>query len=170
MYGSESLVCSETTPGCDPDTCPGISCVESAPDCDGSECKPKTGNMVGPTADGVDYRMENTKSECDTFEETFTEVNGNYLLDPECNPWTDGGAGSLRVIIIPIVDEFGDGSSDDLGIQSFAVMYLEGYQNDMCKGNECEIQGRFIKNAITVQGLTGEYDPNAYIQLSKLAE
>ncbi len=69
-YGSDSTICSEGTAGCAPADCPGASCVETAPECDGYECRPKTGNMTGPTRNGVDYRMDNTTAACDTFAET----------------------------------------------------------------------------------------------------
>jgi len=173
-YGSDSSLCAISTPGCDPAGCPGQypdGCAETAPECDGPNCKPKTGNMVGPTADGVDYRMNNTTTACDTFEEAFSkDASGNYRMSTECNPWLEGNEDSLRIIIIPIVDSFGNGSSDDMEVQGFALMYLEGYEKNKCKGNQCEVKGRFIKNAVTVPGLTGVYDPSAPLQVSRLAE
>ena len=170
MYGSTSTVCSVYVSGCDASDCPGASCAETAPECDGSLCRPKTGNMTGPTRDGVDYRMDNTDASCDTFDETFTLSGGSYRLDAGCNPFTDGGSGSLRVIIIPIIDDFGNGSSDDVEIQGFALMYLEGYDNGACQGNSCEIKGRFIKNNVTIPGLTGGYDPDSSLYVWKLTE
>ena len=170
-YGSDSMLCAVNTPNCDPDGCPGDSCAETAAECDGPNCKPKTGNMVGSTANGVDYRMDNTGAGCDTFEEAFTQDgSGNYRMNNDCNPWLDNNEDSLRIIIIPIIDSFGSGSSDDMEIRSFALLYLEGYDSDKCKGNECEVQGRFIKNAITIPGLTGVYDPSAPLQVTRLAE
>lgn len=170
-YGSDSTVCSESTAGCAPADCPGASCVETAPECDGYECRPKTGNMTGPTRNGVDYRMNNTTAACDTFAETFQQdASGNYRLDPDCNPWLDGGSGSLRVIIIPVVEAFGNGSSDPLKVESFALMYLEGYEAGACTGNSCEINGRFITNAITVPGLVGEYDNDSSLVFWRLSE
>jgi hypothetical protein len=158
-------------PGCATSDCPGSACVETAPECDGAMCKPKTGNMTGGTRDGVDYRMDNTVAACDTFEETFRLSGGIYRLNPWCNPFTtDGEPGSLRVILIPIIDEFGNGSSDDVEIRGFGLMYLEGYEDGKCSGNSCEVKGRFIKNAITIPGLTGSYDPNASVHVWKLTE
>ena len=161
-YGATSVVCAVTTPGCDES--------ETAPQCDGAECTPETGNMTGATRDGVDYRIENTGSDCDEFDEVFfgNEDDG-YTLNVHCNPWADG-SDSLRVIIIPVVDEFGSGSSDDLEIQSFALLFLEGYDAGKCKGNECEIKGRFIKSDVTVSGLAGTYDEDAPMQTVKLSE
>ena len=161
-YGSVSVVCAVTTPGCDES--------ETAPECDGAECTPKTGNMVGPTRDGVDYRIQNTSEDCDEFDEVFFgNDDDGYTLNVHCNPWADG-SDSLRVIIIPVVDSFGNGSSDELEIQGFALMFLEGYDNAMCKGSECEVKGRFIKSHVTVSGLAGTYDEDAAMQTVKLSE
>jgi hypothetical protein len=170
MYGSTSTVCSIWVSGCDTADCPGSACAETAPECDGALCRPKTGNMTGPTRDGVDYRMNNTSAACDSFDEAFTLSGGSYRLDAECNPFNDSGTGSRRVIIIPIVDEFGNGSSDDLEVQGFALVYLEGYDNGKCQGNSCEIKGRFIKNNVSIPGLTGAYDPASTLVTQRLTE
>jgi Flp pilus assembly protein TadG len=170
MYGSTSTVCSIWVSGCDDSDCPGASCAETAPECDGALCRPKTGNMTGPTRDGVDYRMDNTSAGCDSFAEAFTLSGGSYRLNAQCNPFNGSGTGSLRVIIIPIVDEFGNGSSDDLEIQSFALMYLEGYDNGKCQGNSCEVKGRFIKNNVTIPGLAAAYDPSSTLRTQRLTE
>jgi hypothetical protein len=128
--------------------------------------------MTGPTRNGVDYRMNNTSTACDTFAEAFTLSGGSYQLNAACNPFNGSAPGSRRVIIIPVIDQFGNGSSDDVVIQGFALMYLEGYDNGKCQGNSCEIKGRFIKNALTIPGLTGRnaYDPSTSIQFMRLAE
>lgn len=170
MYGSTSTVCSIWVSGCDAGDCPGSSCAETAPECDGSLCRPKTGNMTGPTRDGVDYRMDNTSEACDSFAEAFTLTGGDYKLNAGCNPFNGSGTDSRRVIIIPIIDDFGNGSSDDLEIQGFAMVYLEGYDSGKCQGNECEIKGRFIKNNVTISGLAGTYDPGSYLVSQKLSE
>jgi hypothetical protein len=114
--------------------------------------------------------MGNTSASCDTFDEAFSLSGGSYRMNAACNPFIDSGAGSRRVIIIPVIDEFGNGSSDDVEIQGFALMYLEGYDKGKCQGNSCEIKGRFIKNALTVPGLTGGYDPDSSLFVWKLTE
>jgi hypothetical protein len=162
MYGSTSTVCSVNMPGCSSGT-------ETSPECTGALCKPKTGNVTGSTRDGVDYRTDNTDAACDTFDEVFFDAGSSYRLNTRCNPFIEGSLDSLRVIIVPVVDEFGNGSAD-VEIQSFALMFLEGYEDGKCSGSSCEVKGRFIKNAISIPGLTGEYDPNATLFVWRLTE
>jgi hypothetical protein len=128
--------------------------------------------------------MNNTSTACDTFAETFTGPNadGKYVLVPDCNPWTDGPGScpdpdppppalcSRRVIIIPIVDGFGNGGSDPTEIQGFALLYLEGYDGGKCQGSNCEIKGHFVRAEVTVNGLSGVFDPESSIQFTKLVE
>jgi hypothetical protein len=188
--------------------------------------------MVGATENAVDFRMDNTSSTCDTFEEVFSEATAyskekyetmerfaeaqassggrlsappptdtpaptstpvpatvtpitgsgsdqEYHLNPECNPWIDGPGkcpddndGTLcsrRVIIIPVIDSFGNGS-EDVTIIRFALMFLEGYGDDGCNGNDCEVQGRFVRAEVTTGALSGVYDPEASIQFTRLSE
>jgi hypothetical protein len=182
-YGANSFICAVGTPNCSTGACPGTypsGCAETAPSCDGPECDPETGNMVGPTRDGVDFRMSNTSTACDTFAEAFgTPDPGTrlYHLASQCNPWLEGNQCpqtatpcSRRVIIIPVIDQFGNGASDPLTIQSFALMYLEGYDDGKCQGNSCEIKGEFVKADINARALAGTYDPDASITFTKLVE
>jgi hypothetical protein len=175
-YGSTNYACAEGTPNCTPGACPGTYpdvCSETSPECDGPECTPETGNLVGQTRTGVDYRMDNASSACDSFAETFSgpdPATGRYFLDPQCNPWIDGGTGGTRVIIIPIVDSFGNGASDPATITGFALVYLEGYDDGKCTGNSCEIKGRFVRADLSANALAGEYDPDALVQFSRLTE
>ena len=174
-YGSSNYACAEGTPNCTPGACPGTYpevCSETSPECDGPECTPETGNLVGPTRTGVDFRMSNASSACDSFTETFSgpDSSGRYFLDPQCNPYIDGSSGGTRVIIIPIVDTFGNGTSDPATITGFALVYLEGYEDGMCTGNSCEIQGRFVRADLSANALAGIYDPDALVQFSRLTE
>jgi Flp pilus assembly protein TadG len=115
---------------------------------------------------------------------TVTPTSGDgsdelYHLNPECNPWIDGpgkcpddNPGTLcsrRVIIIPIIDSFGNGS-EDVTVIRFALMFLEGYQPGDCTGSDCEIQGRFVRAEVTTGALSGVYDPEAPIQFTRLSE
>lgn len=185
MYGSQYYACAVSALNCSVNDCfAGASfpnsCAEDAPECDGPDCIPQTGNVIGPTRTGVDFRMNNTSTACDTFEETFTSLGGGaYNLDPDCNPWIDGpgkctgndpGLCSRRVIIIPVVDSFGSGTSDPTTIQRFALVYLEGYDASKCQGNVCEIKGRFVRADVTTGALSGTYDPNAAVQFARLSE
>ena len=182
MYGSNSYACAVTAPNCTTGACPGIYptvCAETAPDCNGPECTPQTGNMTGPTRTGVDFRMTNTTSSCDTFAETFTgpDLNGKYHLVPACNPYITGPGHctspttvcSRRVIIIPVIDAFGGGAATPVTIQRFALVYLEGYTGT-CTGNSCDVQGRFVNADLTTSALAGSYDPTALIHFVKLSE
>ncbi len=183
-FGSTAYACAVTAPNCTAGACPGVypeQCAETAPECDGPECTPQTGNLIGPTATGVDFRMDNTMPECDTFDEVFSTpdpITGKSTLDPDCNPWTDGPGKctsntdicSRRVIIIPVVDTFGSGASDPATIQRFALMFLEGYDDGKCQGNACEIKGRFVSADINTRALAGEYDEDALIHFTRLSE
>lgn len=182
-YGSQDYACAEGTANCTTGACPGTypaTCAENSPTCDGPECTPETGNVIGPTREAVDFRMNNTSATCDTFAETFTLLStGKYHLEANCNPWTDGPGEctsnavgflcSRRVIVIPVVDEFGNGASDPLTIQRFALMYLEGYEGT-CTGNDCEIRGRFVQADLNARAFAGAFDPEASIHFVKLVE
>ena len=181
-YGSNTFACAATAPNCTTGACPGAYpnvCAETAPECNGPDCSPQTGNMTGPTRTGVDFRMNNTSAACDTFAETFTgpDANGKYHLTPNCNPYVSGPGEcttptmlcSRRVIIIPVINAFGNGSSTPVTIQRFAMVYLEGYTGT-CTGNSCDVQGRFVNADLTTSALAGSYDPTALIHFAKLSE
>lgn len=182
MYGSSTVACAQTAANCTTGACPGTypdSCAETAPECDGPDCTPQTGNLIGPTRTGVDFRMNNTMASCDTFTEVFPiDGSGVYHLNPDCNPYIDGPGKCLtptstcsrRVIMIPVVDNFGNGASDPATIQRFALVFLEGYDSGKCQGNNCEIKGRFVRADLTTGALAGSYDPTALVHFAKLVE
>lgn len=180
-YGSTTYACAETAVNCVTGACPGTypaTCAETSPECDGPDCSPQTGNVIGPTRTGVDFRLGYTMPECDTFTETFgtPDAGGIYDLNPTCNPWTEGPGKcdsntdicSRRVIIIPVVDSFGNGQSS-VTIQRFALVYLEGYEGT-CTGNSCDILGRFVQAELTTRALAGLYDEDALIHFVRLTE
>lgn len=182
-YGSGTVACAVTAPNCVASACPGTYpsvCAETSPECDGPECDPQTGNMVGPTRTGTDFRMTYTSTECDSFEKAFPtqDANGVYDLNPDCNPWLDGPGKcdtatdlcSRRVLIIPVIDDFGNGGSDPVTLQRFALVYLEGYESGKCSGDSCEIMGHFVKADVNPFGLAGSFDPTALIHFVRLAE
>ncbi len=185
MYGSQDFACAVTAPNCTVGACAtGIypaPCAENSPTCVGPECTPQTGNLIGPTATGVDFRMNNTSAACNTFDAAFSSLGaGKYHLNADCNPWTSGPGActsnaigflcSRRVIVIPVVDSFGSGASTPTTIQRFALVYLEGYDAGKCTGNNCEIKGRFVQADVNPRTLAGAYDPKALIQFAKLTE
>ncbi len=187
-YGSDTHICAESTANCTVADCSSGSfpdaCAEDTSQCTGPECPTETGNKVSGTRDSVDFRMDNTSLSCDTFDEAFSYTSGSgstqkYRLNNACNPWIDGPgacpndiAGTLcsrRVIIIPVIDSFGNGSAD-VTVLRFALMFLEGYDASKCTGNECEIQGRFVYADFTSNALAGIYDPSASVHFAKLIE
>jgi hypothetical protein len=182
-FGSDTVICAEGTDGCLQSACPGSfpDCAETSPECDGEECRTKPGNMTGPTRIAVDHRMTYTNAACDTFDKTFSdpENDGVHTLSADCNPWNEGTPGycdsptdlcSRRVFIIPVIDEYPNGSSAPVNVLRFALVYLEGYPNGRCGGSFCEIKARFVKAELTTGGLSGVYDEDALIQYVRLAE
>jgi hypothetical protein len=184
QHGSPSTVCSQSTPGCDSKSCPGSfpsPCAENAPSCTGPVCDSEPGNKIGPTRAGIDYRLNNTSAGCQTFAQVFTAGGGalgNYVLNPDCNPWgagacpvPDTGAPcSRRVIVVPIIDGFSNGRKP-ITILGFGLFFLEGYANgSSCTGNNCQVLGRFVKADVTMNALTGGYDPNSSTHFERLVE
>jgi Flp pilus assembly protein TadG len=158
--GSTSTICSTAT----------TSCTETSPVCTGAECQSETGNMVGPTRGGVDYRIENTDSYCDDFDEVFTDDGeGTYTLAAECNPWIDSSYTSLRVIVVPVISSLCNGSCA-VTVTGFSLFWLDGYPNGRCTGSDCEIEGRFINADLTMGGLLGQYDPDSSVHFARLVE
>jgi len=124
--------------------------------------------------------MNYTSSTCDSFAEVFgtATAQGKFALNPNCNPYTDGPGScatntslcSRRVIIIPVVDGFGNGASTPAIIQRFALIFLEGYDAGKCTGSDCEIKGRFVNSDLSTGALAGIYDPIASIHFVRLSE
>ena len=69
----------------------------------------KTGNMAGPTDQGVSYRKALCTSGC------------NFLTQIEAN--------CPRVVITPVIDRLPDGGSGTVIIQGFAAFFLEDTQD-----------------------------------------
>ena len=158
--GSTSIVCAQGIAGC--------TTVSS--ECTGSVCPTEPGNKVGDTRTGVQYRLDNTDAHCDTFAEAFSgPTNGKYTLNKECNPWLSGSYKSLRVVIVPTIASLCNGSCN-VTITGFSLFWLEGFAGGGCKGNDCEVQGRFVNADMTIDALTGIYDANSSVHFTKLSE
>jgi hypothetical protein len=164
-YGTENTVCSE------PAYLAG-NCEPTGDQCHEGQCPVKTGNMRTPTKDGVEYRLNNTGNSCDTFDEVFTPTTGdNYSIVQQCNPFVGGSLPSLQVLIVPIIDAFPSGSSEDVTIEGFALFFLEGFENGECAtGQDCDIVGRFVRAEVTIGAFRGVYDPNSLMHFIQLAE
>ena len=159
-HGSTSVVCAQGVP----------NCTTVSPECSGSTCPTEPGNMIGPTREGVNERISETGASCDTFAEVFSgPVDGKYQLNPQCNPWLAGSKHSERVIIVPIISSLCNGQCD-VTVLGFTLLFLEGYGPDGCTGSDCEIKGRIVNADVTVNALTGVYDPNSSIHFTRLSE
>lgn len=159
-FGSDGLVCTDTTPGCCPTLtagCIGVYHLDT-----------ETGNMIGPTRDGIDYLIANTPSHCSTWEQVTTS-NGD--ITPACKPWVPGYTGATRIIIIPVVDGlWAKGGRHTVTIKSFAILFLVGYSGN-CSGNTCDVQARFIKMTATLpNAVAGEVGPLTTITFVNLVQ
>lgn len=152
-YGSENGLCAAGVTDC-----PYASVTDTKP-----------GNMTGPTRDGTDYRLLNTSGACDTWDEVVViAADGTHGLKSGCNPFGSGGnPDSLRVIIIPVIDELCNGSCQ-VTITEFVLFFLEGYSENGCTGNDCEIVGRFISSNTNYGSLMGVYDENTFAHFVRL--
>ncbi len=132
MNGSTSAICAEGVSGCTNYT-----------------FATQTGNMVGPSKQGLDYLFSSTPTTCDTWDEVMTD---NGRIEAACNPWRPGFTGASRLIVVPVVDGMWEsGGSNTIHVKRFAIIFLEGYSGN-CTGNSCDIQGRFVKSVMTVPG------------------
>jgi hypothetical protein len=124
----------------------------------------------GRTRTAIDWRSDNPVPECDFFEEAFTDNgDGTHTLAYECNLFLEGGEGSRRVIIVPIIGELGNGNSP-VPILQFGLFWLDGYDSGKCSGNDCEIKDRFVNARVNVGALSGTYDPDSSIHFVRLVE
>jgi Flp pilus assembly protein TadG len=136
------------------------------------------GVMPGPTGQGVDYRLTNTTLECDTFEEVFRQIGPNdwEFISNACNPWTDEGSGSLRVVLGPVVEDYYydecGGTSCTVELSGFAMLFLE--DPSLCvtpeHPEEPLVCARFLRASFDIGFLIGEYDPDTDIRFVRLVE
>ena len=161
LNGSSSVICSE---GSDTTYCHGDYVVETEP-----------GNKVGGTSTAIDWRIDNTATQCSEFEgangvfedDPTTSEQGVYRLVPECNPFVNSQYESHRVMIIPVIEELCNGACD-VTIVTFALFFLERIGEDGCTGNDCEIVGRFVKVNQNVGLLAGTFDEDSYNSFVRL--
>ena len=147
-------------------------CADGVPDCDDpSIVQTEPGNMTGPTRQATHYRINNTTAACDTWGETVVvNPDGSHSIRPECNPFTAGGnEDSLRLIIVPVIESLCNGTCY-VTVVEFALFYLDGYGDGGCSGNDCEIEGRFIRSDTNYGALMGVYDADTFSHFVRLVK
>lgn len=129
MYGTNNSVCA----------------LSQGSDCPDPTVGTQTGNMVGATRDGFNYRFNNTGSGCDEFSEVLiSRDDGTYNVNGSCNPF-GGSTDSMRLAMVPVIDEFPPGASGPVTIQYFLAVYLNSFSKSKCIGISCEVTGTFVK-------------------------
>lgn len=170
---NSDLYCSGVKDGSD-----GVICADGtdATYCDGpTTTSTQPGNILGPTKEAIEYRLSETDAHCNEFDEVFeddptTSEPDVYRIVNECNPFLEGGYTSLRVIIVPVIDQLCSGSCD-VTITGFALFFLEGFGEAGCDtGNQCEIVGRFVQVNQNIGLLAGTFDPEGFNHFVRLVE
>ncbi len=146
-------------------------CGLSQPTCTDPTVVTQTGNLVGGTRDGIKYRIKNTSTSCDEFDEVLIpDGNGSYRVNGACNPWTEG-SNSLRLVLIPVIESFCNGSCT-VTILYFTGFFLDDFAQSQCKGNSCELSGAFVKTVVdpTNDAVLGIFDPDSGVKFVRLVE
>jgi hypothetical protein len=164
-YGSQDVVCAA---GADPTYCDGPTVVDTQP-----------GNVVGGTRNAILYRINNTDSHCNEFGEVFTDDDGTgapdedgdgiYRIVDECNPFLAGSYPSLRVVIVPVIDQVCNGSCE-VTIVNFALFFIERIGTGGCTANDCEVVGRYVRVNQNIGLLGGTFDPESLNSFVRLVE
>ena len=144
-------------------------CAESQLACQDPTAPTQTGNVISAARNGFNYRFDNTSADCDDFTDVLIpKGDGTYNVDPSCNPFAPD---SLRLVLIPVIDEFPNGSKP-VTIMYFTAMFLNSMPPGKCTGNSCEITGTFVKTVFdpTSDATFGIYDPVSGIQFVRLVE
>jgi Flp pilus assembly protein TadG len=108
----------------------------SAPVKKGDQLEPQTGNMEGPTDQGVKDRLAAVPSNCDTAAEAL-EPDGYGGMRV-----TDACESSPNIIVIPVVDQIDNSNNPNKStVLGFAFMFLEGQTK---QGGQTQIVAQFI--------------------------
>jgi Flp pilus assembly protein TadG len=145
-------------------------CADSQPSCADPTVITQTGNLIGATRDGFRYRLDNTSTNCDQFDEVLAaDGNGGYNVKASCNPF-GGSSNSLRLVLIPVIDSFPSGSSQPMTIQYFTALFLNDLEN--CTGITCDVTGTFVKTVVdpTNDAVLGIYDEESGVKFVRLVE
>ncbi|MCJ7492594.1 MAG: pilus assembly protein TadG-related protein [Dehalococcoidia bacterium] len=148
-------------------------CSPTAAECLDATCDSLTGDKIGPTKKGLEYIYDNTDPACNEFNQVFVpNADGTYRFNPDpefnCNPFIEGSKSSLRVLIVPVIESLGNGTSP-VTIKEFALFFLDGTKSK-CTGNDCLIEGRFIRADFTTGAVIGTYDPNGLMHFIRLVK
>jgi Flp pilus assembly protein TadG len=125
-------------------------CADSVPGCQNYTVSTETGNMVGPTGQGIDYLIANTPASCRTWAQVSDGMGG---ITPSCNPWLPGYSGSASlVVIMPVVHGLWSNGKHDVTVKRFAMVFLSGYESCGNGNGSCQVDGYFIKSTLTIPG------------------
>jgi len=138
----------------------------------------KTGVMPVPTTKALDDRFTGESTECDTFEEVFNQVGEDdwEFTSNTCNPWTDQGSGSRRVVLAPVIEDYYydecTGSSCLVQGSGFAMLFLEDPSACVTPEHPKEplVCARFLRASFDIGFLIGAYDPDTGIRFVRLVE
>jgi len=137
-----------------------------------SQIPTETGNCVGPTEQGLRDRLNATSAACDTFQETFKLVDGDWhFATNACNPWEPEGAASKRVVLVPVISD-PDKGKEHVTVNSFAMVFLTNAATDnICPtGNTCNVKAIYVKAYDDIGALMGALDPNSDVRFARLVE
>lgn len=127
------------------------------------------GNMRGPTRQGLQDRLDATDADCDTFEEVFQRVGDSWRFrSDDCNPWSEAGQGSKRVVLIPVISDDDDPGRSEVTVLGFAVAFIESF--DCPTGNQCDVRVRFVQAVMSAEERMrfGPYNPMSDIRIPRL--
>ena len=135
----------------------------------------KTGVMPVPTKKALADRFAGESTECDTFDEVFNQVGGNdwEFSSNTCNPWTDQGSGSRRVVLAPVIeDHYYDACSGSCLVQAhgFAMLFLEAPSACVTPLHPTTplVCARFLRASFDIGFLIGAYDPDSDLRFVRL--
>jgi hypothetical protein len=153
-YGTETGICAQSQAACQDPTVPT-----------------QTGNVVSATRNGFNYRFNNTTTSCDSLDEVLSLDGGSYQINGICNPFV-GASNSLRLVLVPVITSFPNGSSQPVTIKYFTALFLNGMQGNKCTGNSCEISGTLVKIVADPanDATLGTYDPANGVRFVRLVE
>ena len=130
------------------------------------------GNAVGPTESGLEARLSACSAECDSFDEVFQMIDGEWhFKSTVCNPFKAGGEASTRVALIPVISD-PDAGREYVTVTDFALVFLtnEATDNICPTGNSCDVKAIFVKAYGDMGSLMGALDVNSDVRFARLVE